>query len=109
MNVMQLCFAEGKSGGESKNKKKTKEVETIIRKHNLANKFLLNITKLDELRDFKTPIEQLDGAFEKVTFYANAAAEVLKDAGMKNVDGNLLHRKLWHCLLGRRQYKVKNE
>ncbi len=106
MNVMQLCFAEGKSGGESKNKKKTKEVESIVHKHNLANKFLLNITKLDEfypyLRDFKTPIEQLDGAFEKVTFYANGA-------GMKNVDGNLLHRKLWHCLLGRRQYKVKDE
>ena len=110
---MPLCFAEGKCGGDSKNKKKSKEVETIIRKHNLANKILLNITKLDEFRpylqDFKTPIEQLDGAFEKVTFYANAGAEVLEDAGMTNVDGNLLHRKLWHCLLGRRQYKVKDE
>ncbi len=49
---MQLCFAEGKSGGDSKNKKKTKEVETIIRKHNMANKFLLNITKLDEFRPY---------------------------------------------------------
>ena len=46
------------------------------------------------LRDFKTPIEQLDGAFEKVTFYANAGAEVLEDAGMTNVDGNLLHRMM---------------
>ena len=45
------------------------------------------------LRDLKTPIKQLDG-FEKVTFYANAGAEVLEGAGMTNVDGNLLHRMM---------------
>lgn len=108
---MQLCFAEGKSEGVAKNKKGAKERDDLSFKKNVANKFILLMTKLPECQfiydQFDLPVEDVPGAFATINFLAKCGADALHDFGMDNVDPNLFRRKLWATIRNRRTYKEK--